>query len=251
MIKDKIDSKQNLTLENFEGPLDLLLHLIRKRKLDILEISLVEVANQYVDFVYSQEIINLDETSDYLLLASQLINIKTKSLLRTDVFKEKDENDDEKKDLIDQLIQYEKYKILSEDMKKIFDKTSAIFEKEEDEFVDYLEKQGDKTIRIISNGTEDIEKAMESLLELKRNRSKESKITSLRITRKSAEQIKQELLESIKKGSETFFDSLQSKNYYYIALALLVILEMAKNGEVKIEQQNDFREISIRSLNEK
>ncbi len=244
MIKNR--DNQSLSLDNFEGPLDLLLDLIRKKKMDILEISLIEVADQYVDFVNSQAILDLDETSDYLLLASQLIDIKTKSLLKTDVFIERDVFEEEKENLLERLVKYEKFKILSEGLNEVYESASR-FEKLDDDFISYIETESERVTKLVSKGPKDLEKAMRNImLSLE---SKDNKQTTLRVKRKSAEQIKKELMEEINAGDTTFLSVLQEYNYYYVALALLVILEMSKNGEIFIIQKDDYSDIEIRRLN--
>ncbi len=244
MIKNR--DNQNLSIDNFEGPLDLLLDLIRKKKMDILEISLIEVADQYVDYVNSQAILDLDETSDYLLLASQLIDIKTKSLLKTDVFIERDVFEDEKENLLERLVKYEKFKILSEGLNEVYESASR-FEKLDDDFISYIETESERVTKLVSKGPKDLEKAMRNIMLSLEN--KDNKQTTLRVKRKSAEQIKTELMEEINAGDTTFLSVLQEYNYYYVALALLVILEMSKNGEIFIVQKDDYSDIEIRRLN--
>ncbi len=246
MIKNR--DNQKLSIDNFEGPLDLLLHLIRKKELDILEVSLVQVADQYVEFVNSQEVIDLDETSDYLLLASQLIDIKTKSLLKTDVFIERDSFEEEKENLLERLIQYEKYKILSEGLNEVYESASR-FEKLDDDFISYIETESERVTKLVSKGAKDLEKAMRNIMLSLEN--KDTKQTTLRVKRKSAEQIKGEILEEIEAGDTTFLSVLQEYNFYYVALALLVILEMSKNGEIFIIQKEDYSDIEIRRINGK
>ncbi len=246
MIKPR--ENQKLTIDNFEGPLDLLLHLIRKKQLDILEVSLVQVADQYVEFVNSQEVIDLDETSDYLLLASQLIDIKTKSLLKTDVFIEKDTFEEEKENLLERLIQYEKYKILSEGLNEVYENASR-FEKLDDDFISYIETESERITKLVSKGPKDLEKAMRNIMLSLEN--KDGKQTTLRVKRKSAEQIKSEMMEVIAEGDTTFISVLQEYNFYYIALALLVLLEMSKNGEIFIVQKEDYSDIEIRRIDGK
>ncbi|XP_076037875.1 segregation and condensation protein A-like [Oratosquilla oratoria] len=245
MIKRK---EQNLTLENFEGPLDLLLHLIRKKKLDILEVSLVEVADQYIDFVHSQDVINLDETSDYLLLASQLIDIKTKSLMKNDIFLEKDLYEDEKENLLERLIAYEKFKLLSEGLNEVYEGASR-FEKLEDDFIPFVEMEGERITKLVSKGRKDLERAMRNIMISLEN--KEGRQTTLRVKRMSAEQIKAGLVEKLDEGDTTFISILSNNTYYYIALALLVLLEMSKNGEITLIQKDDFSDIEVRRIHGK
>lgn len=243
MIKKK---EQKVTLGDFEGPLDLLLHLIRKKQLDILEISLVDVADQYVEFVYSQETINLDETSDYLLLASQLIDIKTKSLMKTDIFIEKDIYEDEKENLLERLIAYEKIKLLSDNLAETYDNASR-FEKLEDDFIPFLETESERLVTLVSKGRKDLEKAMRNIM--LRLENKDTKQTTLRVKRLSAEQIKKQIVAELEGGDSTFYNLLQNNTHYYIALALLVLLEMAKNEEVFIIQNDDYTDIEVRRIN--
>lgn len=239
-------TEQKVQLRDFEGPLDLLLHLIRSKKLDILEISLVEVANQYVEFVYSQKQIDLDETSDYLLLASQLIDIKTKSLMKTDIFIEKDIYEEEKENLLERLIAYEKLKLMSEKLGKVYDNASR-FEKLEDDFVPFLETESERLVKLVSKGRKDLEKAMRNIM--LRLENKEGQATTLRVKRLSAEQIKNQLMETLDEGDTTFYTLLKQNTHYYIALSLLVLLEMAKNEEVFIVQNEDCTDIEVRRLN--
>lgn len=238
-------SEQKLTLDNFEGPFDLLLHLIRKKKLDIFEISLIEVADQYVDFVYSQEVIDLDLTSEYLLVASQLIDIKSKSLLKSEIFIEDDEFEEEKENLLEKLINYEKIKSLSVGLNDIYE-SSPRFEKLEDDFIPFIENEGDRLTKLVSRGRKDLEKAMKNIM--LRLENKRVMKTTLRIKRKSAEQIKNELVNKLNEGDTTFINLLQENTYYYIALALLVLLEMSKNEEIVLIQKEDFSDIEVRRI---
>ncbi len=242
-------NEQKLTLDNFEGPLDLLLHLIRSKKMDILELSLIEVADQYVEFVYSQEIINLDETSDYLLLSSQLIDIKTKSLMKTDIFLENDSYEEEKENLLERLIKYEKIKNMAEGLSDVYDSAHR-FEKLDDDFIPYLETEGERLTQLVSRGRRDLEKAMRNIMLKLEN--KDSKQTTLRVKRLSAEQIRDQIVKQLEDGDTTFLSLLQQQTHYYVALALLVLLEMSKNAEIILVQKEDYSDIEVRRIsNEK
>ena len=246
MINNTVEQK--LTLSNFEGPFDLLLHLIRKKKLDIFEISLIEVADQYVNFVYSQEVIDLDVTSEYLLVASQLIDIKSKSLLKSEIFIEDDSYEEEKENLLEKLINYEKIKVLSTELNDVYE-SSPRFEKLEDDFIPYIENEGDRLTKLVSRGRNDLEKAMKNIMHKLENQ-KITK-TTLRIKRKSSEKIKEELIQRLNEGDTTFISLLQDNTYYYIALALLVLLEMSKNEEIVLIQKEDFSDIEVRRIHGK
>ncbi len=238
-------AEQKLTLSNFEGPFDLLLHLIRKKKLDIFEISLIEVADQYVEFVYSQEVIDLDLTSEYLLVASQLIDIKSKSLLKSEIFIDDDEFEEEKENLLEKLINYEKIKILSTELGEAYE-SSPRFEKLEDDFIPYIENEGARLTKLVSRGRKDLERALRNIMLTLEN--KKVMKTTLRIKRKSAEQIKSEIVSILNDGDTTFISLIQDNTYYYIALSLLILLEMSKNEEIILIQKEDFSDIEVRRI---
>ena len=111
------DSNYSLKLDIFEGPLDLLLTLIRDKDLDIYEISLTQVTQQYLEYVDLLKQINFQNIADYLVVAAELTRIKSRSLLPQDEVEEEIENENEI-DLIEMLKEYKKYRLLSEDLNK-------------------------------------------------------------------------------------------------------------------------------------
>lgn len=100
----------SVKLEMFEGPLDLLLHLIDKNKIDIYDIPIVEITNQYVEYVSQMEQQDLDTTSDFLLMAATLLDIKAKMLLPPDEEEEGEEAADPRAELVARLVEYKLYK---------------------------------------------------------------------------------------------------------------------------------------------
>ena len=92
-------------MENFEGPLDLLCHLIEKNKMDIFDIKIAEITNQYLDYLQMMQEINLEVTSEFIIMASRLIYLKSKTLLPN-----MEEDEEEEIDLVQLLIEYKKYK---------------------------------------------------------------------------------------------------------------------------------------------
>tara|TARA_B100001248_G_scaffold79784_1_gene57840 strand:+ start:20968 stop:21702 length:735 start_codon:yes stop_codon:yes gene_type:complete len=110
-------STYSLKLDIFEGPLDLLLTLIKEKDLDIYEISLAEVTQQYLEYVDLLKEINFQNIADYLVIAAELTRIKSKSLLPQDEVEEEIENENDI-DLIQMLKEYKKYRLLSDDLNK-------------------------------------------------------------------------------------------------------------------------------------
>jgi len=107
-----IRSGYNLSLKNFEGPLDLLLELIQNEKLDITEISISSITDQYLIYLKTMQLFNVDIASEFFVIAATLVYIKTRKLLP---FSRDDENEDimDEKELIEKLKEYRKYRILA------------------------------------------------------------------------------------------------------------------------------------------
>ena len=96
-------------LQVFEGPLDLLLHLIDKNKIDIYDIPIVEITNQYMDYIRAMEREDLNVMSEFLVMAATLLDIKCRMLLPKEV-KEDGEEEDPRQELVEQLLEYKMYK---------------------------------------------------------------------------------------------------------------------------------------------
>ena len=100
-------NKYSLKLENFEGPLDLLLHLIDKNKMDIYDVKLSDITDQYIEYINEMEAQNLDITSEFLVIASTLVYLKSKELLPKEA---EDESELTEEELLNRIIEYKKYK---------------------------------------------------------------------------------------------------------------------------------------------
>ena len=122
----------SIKINEFEGPLDLLLHLIKESSIDIYDISIEDITKDYLDYINSMEKLDIEVESSYLVMASELLLIKSNSLLP----KEKSELDNEEEDeeitrenLINRLIEYQKYKELTKEFKKLESKRRDIYTK--------------------------------------------------------------------------------------------------------------------------
>ena len=122
-------NKYEIKIENFEGPLDLLCHLIEKNKMDIYEIKISEITDQYIEYLNEMESMNLEIASEFLIMASTLIYLKSRSLLPKQVEDEKELTEEE---LIQRIIEYKKYKEISNKIRENYNIFSnRIFGKEE------------------------------------------------------------------------------------------------------------------------
>lgn len=114
-------NKYAIKLENFEGPLDLLCHLIDKNKMDIYDIKLSEITDQYIAYISQMEEMNLEVTSEFLIMASTLLYIKSKNLLPTEV---EDERELTEEELLQRIIEYKKYKEISKKIREFYEQNS-------------------------------------------------------------------------------------------------------------------------------
>ena len=110
-----------IELSNFEGPLDLLLHLVKETKMDIYEVNISEIIEKYLEYINSLKDLNIDIASEYLVMAADLIHIKSRKLINTDFDETQDEETfiTSEEDLKNKLIEYEKYKNMSETFKEL------------------------------------------------------------------------------------------------------------------------------------
>ena len=232
----------NFVINDFEGPLDLLLHLIKTSKMDIYDISIEMITKQYLDFIKSMQEMNLDIASEYLVMASELIEIKSKLLLPNNNDLDEDEyEEDPREQLINRLLEYKKYKDMIDTFKALESERKDIFTKEPINLNEYrdtdIKNDGELSL-------EDLIKALNDFLKRKEEaKPRETKITKreLSVTERTT-QIRN-ILKNKKKVS--FFDLFEVKTKEYVVVTFLSILEMAKHGEIRIIQENNFNNIII------
>jgi segregation and condensation protein A len=111
-------SAYTFRLEGFEGPLDLLLHLIQKNELDIFNIPIALITEQYLEYLQLMKVLNLDIAGEYLLMASTLLHIKSKMLLPKSSEGEEEEGEDPRAELVRRLLEYQKYKQAAGELEK-------------------------------------------------------------------------------------------------------------------------------------
>lgn len=231
-----------LTINDFEGPLDLLLHLVKESKMDIYDLQIEKITKQYIDFIESMKNLDIDIASEYLVMATSLVHIKSKMLVNI-----KDEEEEEtqeeittKEELERRLIEYEEYKRLSEDFKELESKRQEVFTKLPESLSEYREE-----IELNTDTTlDDLIKAFEDFLSRQKfTKPLDTKITTreLSISRRS-----KEIRNIIKyKKKVDFFELFEEITKPYIVVTFLSVLEMAKTGEINIKQDKNFDNIII------
>ena len=168
----------NIKLDSFEGPMDLLYGLIIKNKIDIYDIPIAEITEQYLEYVDAMERANMDNISEFILMAATLIEIKSKMLLP----KETDENNeviDPRAELVQRLIEYKKFKALAKDFnEKQKYSGHSYYRKEDKDIISQVRKSVPKEISDILKGA-DMNMLFSAFTEvLKRREVKTDKIRS-------------------------------------------------------------------------
>lgn len=239
----------NVKIEAFEGPLDLLLHLINRLEIDIYDIPMAEITEQYLLYIHAMKELELDIASGYLVMAATLLAIKSKMLLPQhdeELFEEDFElaEDDPRDDLVEKLIEYKKYKEAAVELKHLEEDRSQMFTKPPSDLSEYIKDiQTDKLEADIS--VYDMIGALNKLLRRKKlQRPLSTKISRQEISiEKRMEEILSEL--TIRSGRRSFHTLFPFQNKDHMVVTFLAILELMKRNEVNAEQEGNFQEIFV------
>ena len=228
-----------VTIDKFEGPLDLLLHLIKKSNINICDINIVDITKQYLDYIKTMEEMNLDIASEYLTMAAELIEMKSKILLPIE---EEDNIEEERQELINKLLDYEQYKRAISYFKSLEIDRRDEFTKEPEDLKKYgcvSETHLNENITI-----DDLVNAFNNFVE---NKIKEQPLNTKITTKEySVTKRSEEIKEILKKYKKITFNELfKEYNKEYIVVTFLSILDLAKKENIKIKQDNNFNEIYI------
>lgn len=247
------DSKLEFKINEFQGPLDLLLHLIEKNKFNIFDIPIVEITEQYLEYVNSMQESNLDIMSEFLVMAATLISIKAKMLLPKEE-EEEEEEEDPRAELVRRLLEYKMYKYASYELKdmemdavKAFYKTASIPDevKQYKEEIDPAEVVGDTTLAMLNEIFNQVMKRTVDRVDPIRSKFGTIEKEEVRIEDKM-----EEIRTSVKglKGINfrTLLEMQASK--INIIVTFLAILELMKVGDISIRQDELFGDIIIDSL---
>lgn len=227
-------------IQDFEGPLDLLLHLIKEAKMDIMNIEIESITKQYVDFIKKQEKMNLEVSSEYLVMASELIEIKSKMLIPNNKVENNEEiEEDPREELVNRLLEYQAYKDITKLLQEKEELRKEIYTKSPENIQNYM----DKVTEIHSDVTlDDLISAFQKYYQRKiDNRPLQTKVTVNEISVSSRRYDIKRLLKQKKRIS--FYELFPIVSKEYIVATFLAILEMAKNKELVITQNDTFDDI--------
>ena len=234
-------------INDFEGPLDLLLHLIKESKMDIMNIEIEEITKQYMSYLESQEKMNLEIASEYLVLASELFEIKSKLLFPNIKNEDNDEEEiDPREELVNRLLEYQAYKEITKVLQEKEELRREIYTKSPENIKNYV----NEVTEITSDVTlDDLVDAFKRYLERKRdNKPLNTKITVKEITVSSRRYEIKKLLRV--KGKVSFEELFPVVSREYVVATFLAILEMAKSKELIITQNDTFDDIICEVTNE-
>ena len=232
-----------IKINEFEGPLDLLLHLVKESNIDIYDININEITTQYLDYIHKMEELNIDVASEYLVMAATLMEIKSKSLLPSN--KEIEDNQDEeevsREALIQKLVDYQKYKDITKEFKSLELNRKTIYTKAPSKLNEMLDT---KFVNDTDTTIDDLLKAFSMFLE----RKNMEKPVITRVTNKeySVRKRKSDIKEFLQtKGRAEFSELFTVRSKSFVVVTFLSILELAKEEDVILTQEANFDKIYI------
>lgn len=235
-------NKYSIKIENFEGPLDLLCHLIEKNKMNISDINLSEITDQYIEYINKMEEMNLEVTSEFLIMASTLIYIKSKSLLPKEVDNEEEISEEE---LLRRIIEYKKYKEISSFLRTMYNQSAVRFYKMPENIElpkQKLNKNYDKQ-QIVDSYINIIKVNKEKINQNAKNIEKIAVTDKYTVSSKVKEMLKI-LVNRPKFIFNTIF-SLKKCEKEEVVTAFSGLLELSRRNEVQTNQDKLFGEISV------
>jgi len=234
--------KYLIKTENFEGPLDLLCHLIDKNKMDIYDINLSEITDQYIDFIKQMEEMNLDVTSEFLVMSSTLLYLKSKHLLPKN---EADEEEITEEELIRRIIEYKKYKEITNKLKENFLMYSKRFFKMTEEIrlpkQEIEEEYNSETIPDIYRSV--LHRSVDKINENAANIEKIA-ITETYTVGDTVKEMYRALVK-FKKFTFNKLFSIKKKNKTEVVTAFSGLLEMSRRNKVTTQQEELFGDIEV------
>lgn len=241
-------SSYQVKLPVFEGPFDLLYHLIEEQQIDIYDIPIAQITDQYLEHIQMMEILDMEIASSFLVMAATLIEIKSKMLLpkeKPQEFESGDEfideafqEEDARTQLVEQLLEYKKFKLIAQELREMEKKASRIYTRNSD-----IERQPEEILEIKIGSIE--------LLDIYHTvvrRRLMPPIHRVILNKLSIIDRIKEIREMLKKfkGEITFARLLKKeKTRYDTVLSFMAILEMIKDGEIGCSQDGNFKPIFI------
>lgn len=228
-----------ISIDNFEGPLDLLLHLVKENNIDIFDISITVITDKYLDYINHEKNMNINISSSYLVMAAELMYLKSKSLLPSNNKEEEAEEEITRENLINKLLEYKRYKELTPAFKNLEKERKNIYIKGPELYSNYTDNHltGASSIDILLEAfkkfleRKEIEKPLETTIATKEYSVKERKMGIRKILKV--------------KGRAYLDDLFEEYNKAYVVVTFLSVLEMVKEKDIIIKQDKNFDRILV------
>lgn len=239
----------NVKLEVFEGPFDLLYHLIEKNEIDIYDIPIARITEEYLEYIRAMQVLDLYLAGEFLVMAATLVELKAKMLIPKPVseFDDEDEAYDPREELVARLVEYKRFKNVSEELRTKELSERRIYRRLVDEVVEYVRRPE-------LNDTLPVEKLWEAFIKVLSTveAEKEENGEMLQITPEEfSVEDKMELIEKLVEQQNKFdFRQLFRRRVHKleIIVTFLALLELVRLKKVKVIQEGMFGRISIYSL---
>ena len=226
-----------ITLGEFEGPLDLLLYLIRQEQVNIYDIPIARITDEYLRYLNLMQELDLTVAGDFLVMAAQLIEVKSRMLLPRDPLAQEEEVDDPRAELVNRLLEHEKFKAAAQMLWSRATVEQAVFTR--------AEIETDKNNPEVAVGLFDILRVFQEIL----SRHKEEVMMEIEREEVTMAQMIDRLRNMVRSAGELnlvkFFERAQSRRE--LVVAFLSVLELVRLAEISLIQRETFGEITARS----
>ncbi len=232
-----------LKLDVFEGPLDLLLYLIKKNDLDVCDIPIAQVTDQYLEYIEMMKMLDLEIIGDFLVMAATLIQIKSRMLLPPDPsLQEEEEQEDPRDELVRRLQEYKVFKEIAEQLKLKEQERQQLFPRKVDQEQSQGLKEDSKEVVFEAN-LFDLINAFSKALE----RFKEDSVYEVQKEEYTVEDKIHHILHSLLKRPRVFLTDIfiESKNKMEVIVSFMAVLELIRLKEIKVLQKRLFADIEI------
>ncbi|MBZ9687991.1 segregation/condensation protein A [Clostridium estertheticum] len=243
----------SIKVTNFEGPFDLLLHLIKKNEMNIYDINIYEITNQYLEYLKTMSEMDLEVTSEFIVIAATLIQIKSKRLLpKNKEENSKEEENDVEAELLNKLIEYRKYKAVAEDL-KILEQGAGIMFSKKPEIIEE-DNKSTKEIDFLKNVTMlDLYNLYNNLMQQYINKMNVDNIINKKILvdEYKIEDKMEELKEALNLFGKVYFSKLiiGYSSKIEVIVTFLALLELIKIRSVRVIQESTFKDIYLERVN--
>lgn len=227
-------------IQDFEGPLDLLLHLIRKNQMDIRNIAIAPITRQYIEYIRLMEVLNLEIAGEFLVMAATLIHIKSKMLVPVSPTDVEEDAEDPREALVQRLLEFERYKQAAGVLRQQYEIRTATWTRPDEVIPKFKDDAGEE---MLEAGLFDLVSAFKELLD----RRKLLVQHEVEGEGKSLDQAIMDLLAMIKVGESlefmTLFENLSTKAE--MILTFIALLELVRLKRVKVYQRGNFGAIRV------